>query len=120
MNKSLVLASALLLLNQFPDREADRAVGRRNLVIVLGRPAAARWVLGLHALAGVGLALTVALGGLPRACLWGLLPLLLSVPMARELLHHADAPVRLLPAMALNVAVTLATPICMALALLLF
>ncbi len=113
------LASALLLLNQFPDREADRAVGRRNLVIVLGRPAAAHWVLGLHALAGAGLGLTVLLGGLPPACLWGLLPLLLSLPMARELLQHADTPARLLPAMALNVVVALATPTGMALALLL-
>jgi 1,4-dihydroxy-2-naphthoate octaprenyltransferase len=31
----------LLLLNELPDEEADRAGGRRNLVLILGRRAAA-------------------------------------------------------------------------------
>lgn len=110
------LASALLLLNQFPDREADRAVGRRNLVIVHGRPWAARLVLALHGLAAAGLMLAVLSRCLPAASLWGLVPMLLTLPMGRRLLRDADEPERLLPAMTLNVLVALGAPLAMALA----
>lgn len=110
------LASALLLLNQFPDREADRVVGRRNLVIVYGRPWAARLVLVLHGLAAAGLLVAVLLRWLPAPTLWGLAPLALAVPMGRWLLRYGDEPERLLPAMTLNVVVALATPLFMAVA----
>ncbi|MBI3532695.1 MAG: prenyltransferase [Burkholderiales bacterium] len=110
------LASALLLLNQFPDREADRAVGRRNLVIVFGRPWAARLVLVLHGLAAVGLLAAVVLRWLPAASLWGLAPMTLAWPMGRWLLRYGDEPDRLLPAMILNVVVVLAAPLFMAVA----
>ncbi len=36
------LVSNLLLLNQFPDLEADRSAGRRHLPIVLGRPSSSQ------------------------------------------------------------------------------
>lgn len=110
------LASALLLLNQFPDREADRVVGRRNLVIVYGRPWAARLVLALHGLAAAGLVLFVVLRWLPAPTLWGLAPMALAVPMGRWLLRYGDEPERLLPAMTLNVVVALAAPLFMAVA----
>jgi 1,4-dihydroxy-2-naphthoate octaprenyltransferase len=113
------LASALLLLNQFPDREADLRVGRRNLVIVRGRPWAARLVLVLHGLAAAGLLAFVLVRWLPPATLWGLAPLLLALPMGRRLLRHGDAPERLLPAMALNVQVVLGAPAAMAAGMLL-
>jgi 1,4-dihydroxy-2-naphthoate octaprenyltransferase len=113
------LASALLLLNQFPDREADLQVGRRNLVIVHGRAWAARLVLALHALAAVGLLAFVLLRWLPPASLWGLAPMLLALPMGRGLLRHSDAPARLLPAMAHNVQVALGAPAAMAVGMLL-
>ena len=44
------LVSALLLLNQFPDVEADREAGRRHLPIVWGRPRAAHVFVALYAL----------------------------------------------------------------------
>ena len=110
------LASALLLLNQFPDREADRVVGRRNLVIVYGRPWAARLVLALHGLAAAGLVFFVVLRWLPAPTLWGLAPMALAVPMGRWLLRYGDEPERLLPAMTLNVVVALTAPLFMAVA----
>ncbi len=113
------LASALLLLNQFPDREADLRVGRRNLVIARGRPWAARLVLVLHALAAAGLLAFVLLRWLPPASLWGLAPMLLAWPMGRLLLRHSDAPEQLLPAMARNVQVALGAPAAMAAGMLL-
>ncbi|MDW5378162.1 prenyltransferase [Halomonas sp. HP20-15] len=55
---ALLLVSELLLINQFPDREADRRVGRRHLPIVLGLPRASRWVatllLGAYGLIALG------------------------------------------------------------------
>ena len=108
------LGSALLLLNQFPDVEADRAVGRRNLVIVRGRAWAARLVLVLHGLAAGGVLLAVTLGGLPVGALWGLVPMVLVLPLGRRLSGPALQTERLLPAMRLNVAVTLTAPLALA------
>nr|WP_299244780.1 prenyltransferase [uncultured Halomonas sp.] len=44
---TLLLVSELLLINQFPDLEADRRIGRRHLPILVGLPIASRWVAGL-------------------------------------------------------------------------
>nr|WP_298374971.1 prenyltransferase [uncultured Halomonas sp.] len=63
---TLMLVSELLLINQFPDVEADRRIGRRHLPIVVGLPVASRWVAGLL-LGAYGL---IALGRL-----YGLLPM---------------------------------------------
>lgn len=51
---SLLLVSELLLINQIPDVDADRKVGRRHLVITLGKLKAARLV-GIMLLTGFGL-----------------------------------------------------------------
>lgn len=55
---ALLLVSELLLVNQFPDVDADRRIGRRHLPIVLGLPRASRWVaallLGAYALVASG------------------------------------------------------------------
>jgi len=73
----------LLLLNEFPDAEADRRGGRRHLVIVLGRRAAA-WV---YAAAGLGtplaIALSVAGGWLPALCLFACAPTVVLIPALR-------------------------------------
>lgn len=72
----------LLLLNEFPDEAADRAGGRRNLVLLLGRPAAARlyaaFALAVPAVI-VGGALTAVF---PLPALAALAPsLLLAAPL---------------------------------------
>jgi 1,4-dihydroxy-2-naphthoate octaprenyltransferase len=55
---TMLLVSELLLLNQFPDVEADRRKGRRHLPIVLGLKYASWWVvallLGAYAVIGLG------------------------------------------------------------------
>jgi len=105
------LVNNLLLLNQFPDVAADRAVGRRTLPMVLGRPAATR-VLGLQYVA--------AYAGLLAGVLWQLWPAasllgLLTAPMAARAWwvarEQADRVEGLLPAMGLNVGVSLLTPV---------
>ena len=64
----------LLLLNEFPDEVADRAGGRRNLVLMLGRRAAARIYVGAAALTVLAIALFVAQGVIPVWCLLAMLP----------------------------------------------
>ncbi|MCC6198073.1 MAG: prenyltransferase [Burkholderiales bacterium] len=108
------LVSALLLLNQFPDVEPDRAVGRRHLPIVWGRPRAARVFVALHAAAYLSLVLGVAFRALPWQCLLGLATLPLAILAARDVLAHPDDVEALLPAMGRNVIVNLATPALMA------
>jgi 1,4-dihydroxy-2-naphthoate octaprenyltransferase len=97
------LASNLLLLNQFPDVEADRQVGRRHYPIILGRPRSAV-IFAIMLL----LSYLLLLGGIVTA----LLPLhsalaLLSLPVAialgRGVQRIANQSNQLMPYLALNV-----------------
>ncbi len=98
----------LLLLNEFPDEEADRAGGRRNLVLLLGRPAAARVYAGAALLTPAWIIGSVAFGVLPALVLVACLPsLLLATPLAWAFTRPTE-PVPI-PAMGANVAWNLAT-----------
>ncbi|MDO9166213.1 MAG: prenyltransferase [Rhodoferax sp.] len=108
------LVNNLLLLNQFPDAEADRRAGRRHLLITSGPAVAARWYAALTVLAFASLALGVLVGWLPTGALLGLLTLVLALPTVREVLANALDVERLLPAMARNVLVCILTPVLMA------
>jgi 1,4-dihydroxy-2-naphthoate octaprenyltransferase len=108
------LVNALLLLNQFPDVEADREAGRRHLPITWGRPRAARVYVALLVLAYASLVAGVLAGALPVPCLLGLGTLVLAVPAAMDALRHAEDIDALLPAMGRNVMVNLATPVLVA------
>lgn len=111
------LVAALLLLNQFPDVDADRENGRRHLPIAWGRPRAARVFAVLHALAVATLVAAVLGHALPRACLLGLLTSPLAFVAVRDAFEHADEPEALSPALGRNVVVCLATPALVALGL---
>jgi 1,4-dihydroxy-2-naphthoate octaprenyltransferase len=106
------LVNNLLLLNQFPDVAADRAGGRRHFVIVHGLRAGAVVYAVFHAGAFLSLAASVALGWLPPLALLGLATLPLAALASRDaFLYEAGAPnATLVPALAMNVAVTLLTP----------
>lgn len=105
------LASGLLLLNQFPDVDADRTVGRRHLPIVWGRPRAGRLFALLVAIPFVVVAACVLDGALPAAALLMWLTAPLAAFVARHAIRNADRPDALVPAMAGNVALTLLTPV---------
>ena len=64
----------LLLLNEFPDEHADRAGGRRNLVLMAGRRGAARIYVGAAVLTVAAIVVFVALGTIPVWCLLAILP----------------------------------------------
>lgn len=105
------LANNLLLLNQFPDQEADQNAGRCHFPILIGRQKSA-WVYTFFLLASYTLLLIcVYLAFLPPYSLLGLLSLVLPIPAARISLLYPDDIERLKPALALNVAVTLSTPV---------
>jgi len=111
------LVNNLLLLNQFPDVEADRAGGRRHLVITHGLRAGAVVYTVFHAGAFLSLAASVALGCLPSLVLIGLATLPLAALASRGAFAYAAGSPTLIPALAMNVATTLVTPSLVAAAL---
>ncbi|MBV2134693.1 prenyltransferase [Pseudomonas sp. MAP12] len=112
------LCNNLLLLNQFPDIEADRSVGRLTLPMLLGRAGAVQ-VLGVQwLLAFAGLLVCVLAGWLPAGAAAGLLGALPALRAWWLLRRDADDLECLLPAMGLNVAVSVATPLLMAVGML--
>jgi 1,4-dihydroxy-2-naphthoate octaprenyltransferase len=106
----------LLLLNEFPDEEADRAGGRRNIVLLLGRKGAALVYAAAALLVPLSVVAAVVLRALPPFALAAVLPsLLLARPLAWAL-GDARQPVPL-PALGANVAWNLSTNSVLALAL---
>jgi 1,4-dihydroxy-2-naphthoate octaprenyltransferase len=111
------LVSNLLLLNQFPDVDADRSVGRKNYPIVIGRRAASVIYGAFLLLAFLAIVVGAALGLLPRASLLGLLALVIAVPAAVGAYRHADDMKRLAPIMGMNVLLNILTPVLVAVGL---
>jgi len=112
------LVSDLLLLNQFPDVEADRRVGRRHYPIQIGRKASSLIYGAFLASAYLSIVAGVVLGLLPALCLIGLLGSALAVPTGVNAFRHADDIGRLVPSMGMNVLLNLATPVLVAVGLL--
>ena len=107
----LFVASNLLLLNQFPDLEPDRAAGRLHLPILVGRKNAALVYVLFLVMAYVLLLLSVYLKLLPIYSVLGMFTLFLGIPAAIFVLRFYDNMARLMPALALNVALTLSLPV---------
>jgi 1,4-dihydroxy-2-naphthoate octaprenyltransferase len=66
-----ILIAAFLWVNEFTDCRADSSVGKRTLVVRLGRPRAARVLVLLYSLAFL-LQVLLPLWGWPRGVWWGL------------------------------------------------
>jgi len=106
----------LLLLNEFPDEEADRAGGRKNLVLLLGRKGAALVYATAAILTPISIVVAVVLGALPPPALAATLPsLLLAKPLAWASGDTREPPP--IPAMGANVVWNLATNVVLAVAL---
>ena len=104
------LVSNLLLINQFPDVEADRSVNRRHLPIVIGREASS-YVYALLSLSAFFLVVTATILGLfPPGTLLVLLPLPLAIVTIRGIIRNAENVNALIPFLGKNVIYTLATP----------
>lgn len=108
------LVSNLLLINQFPDHQADSDAGRRHLIIARGVPAGVH-VYGLFlVLTYASIVAGVGLGFLPLWSLLGLLTAPLAVRVFGGLKKHAEDIPQLIPFLGQNVLIVLATPVLVA------
>ncbi|RCW65462.1 1,4-dihydroxy-2-naphthoate octaprenyltransferase [Marinobacter nauticus] len=106
---ALLMVSELLLINQIPDAEADRAIGRRHLVITLGPEKAAHLVAGLL-LASYGVIVaSVVSGYLAMTSLIALAPLPAAIWISLRLPRVLATPDQLNRVLGTNVAVLLST-----------
>ena len=111
------LVNNLLLLNQVPDLQADKKVGRHNILMKFGV------VKGMYIFSVfVVLALATFLASiyyfeLPHTVFLGLLGFLLAVPMILVVLKHYDNLEKLMPALGMNVIINISIPALIALGL---
>ena len=105
----LCLVSGLLLINQFPDIDADRDHGRLHFPIILGPHQAARLFAVVLALAYVLPVIGVAIGLLPTMALLALIPAPLAAQVGRKAMAHANETASLTPWLGLNVATLMVT-----------
>jgi 1,4-dihydroxy-2-naphthoate octaprenyltransferase len=109
-----LLVSNLLLLNQFPDVEADASVARRHLPIAIGRKWSAEVYTVLLVAAYAALIASVVARALPWLALLGLLTLPLGLLAIKGARRYHDQIEQLIPTMGRNVMLTLALPLLMA------
>jgi 1,4-dihydroxy-2-naphthoate octaprenyltransferase len=112
------LVSDLLLLNQFPDVEADQEVGRRHFPITIGRKASSLLYGLFLGLAYVSVIVGVILKLLPVFSLLALLTGVIAWRTYREARKNAENIPALIPSMGMNVIINLATPVLLAVGLL--
>jgi 1,4-dihydroxy-2-naphthoate octaprenyltransferase len=103
----------LLLLNEFPDIEADKTAGRKTLPITEGRKKASRVYSAVTIAVYVWIVAAVALGQMPVFGLIALLTFPFAVKAIRGALKSEDLG-KLVPAMASNVMVVLLTQLLLA------
>lgn len=109
-----VLTALLLLLNEFPDVEADRAGARRHLVILLGFRQAAGLYTGLLGAMYLFIGAGVLLRWFPPILLITFLTLPFAVKASVTALRHGSEPQRMVPALGANVALVLGTDLLIA------
>jgi len=113
------LVNALLLLNQLPDIDADRAVGRRHFPVLLGVVTSIRiyrlLLLGAYGSVVIG----VVLGLLPWPALLALVTLPLGLMIIRDLLVSSGDIPAMVPALGKNVLLVLSTPVLLGIGILL-
>jgi 1,4-dihydroxy-2-naphthoate octaprenyltransferase len=108
------LVNNLLLLNQFPDVEADRTTQRRHYPITIGRKASAKIFISFYALAYLVILVGVVIFHTPYLSLLGLLTLVLAIPAGLCALRNAVDIPKLMPALGQNVLVNILTPVLVA------
>jgi 1,4-dihydroxy-2-naphthoate octaprenyltransferase len=109
-----ILTSLLLLINEFPDREADKEGGRFHLVIKLGtRGAAVVYTIGM--ILTFGTILIIPLIGLgPFWVYLALLPVPVAIKACNIALKHGDDTQKIVPALLSNVITVVATDLLIA------
>ena len=103
-----ILVHNLLLLNEFPDAEADKTAGRRTLPITMGGRGAGIVYSALTILLYLWIVGWVIAGLMPVFCLVALLTLPFAIKGIQGALNYQDES-KLMPAMANNVLMVLLT-----------
>lgn len=103
-----ILVHNLLLLNEFPDVEADKKGGRRTMPIVMGKPKAGIVFSALTVLVYLWVIGGVIAGQMPAFTLIALLTLPFAVKAIKGAMNTQDKS-KFMPAMASNVQVVLIT-----------
>ncbi len=111
------LVSDLLLLNQFPDVEADKTIGRKHFPILLGNRASSLIYSAFLAGAYLSILVGVVTTLLPVGCLLGLLTLPLAVRASLGAYRNANQLPGLIPSMGMNVLINILTPTLVAIGL---
>lgn len=111
------LVSDLLLLNQFPDVEADKGIGRNHLPVVIGRKASVRVYAAFIAGAYISIIFGYLTGSLPFGSLIALSTIVLGVKTIRGAAKYADDIPKLIPYMGRNVIINIVTPVLLAIGL---
>lgn len=94
-----LLIAAFLWINEFPDSRADSAAGKRNLVVRLGLPAAAR-AFAVLIVAALVLLAALPLLGLGKSTWLGLAAAVPAASAVRTLLLHPEDTALIVPAQA--------------------
>lgn len=103
-----LLGAAILWINQFPDYEADRAVGKNTLVVVLGRQRAVWGYIALVVAPYVVVVVGIALGVLPYTLLLALVSLPLAYRGIRGAVRFHSDTLKLIPTQAAHIQLHLA------------
>jgi 1,4-dihydroxy-2-naphthoate octaprenyltransferase len=110
-----LMGVALLILNEFPDLEADRTGGRRNIPIMLGLKGASKIYSLVVASAYAWLLLLVVARILPVFALLAFITLPIAVRVTTSVLRNYQDSQKLMKALGLNVVVVLGVPFLVAL-----
>ncbi|MCX7598258.1 MAG: prenyltransferase, partial [Armatimonadetes bacterium] len=87
-----LLIVGVLWVNEFPDADADALVGKRHLVVILGRSVAAKVLTAMYILTLLLTAGAVMLGWLPPAALIAMAAGLPAAQAAQALVERPDDP----------------------------
>jgi 1,4-dihydroxy-2-naphthoate octaprenyltransferase len=109
-----ILTSLLLLINQFPDHEADKEGGRKHLVIRFGLKGAS-YIYTAGMFATFAIIVLVPIIGISSFWIYiALLPLPLGVKAAITAIRHGDDLGKMIPALGSNVMTVLLTDLLLA------
>jgi 1,4-dihydroxy-2-naphthoate octaprenyltransferase len=104
-----LLIAAVLFINEFPDYAADKAVGKRTLVVRLGRDKAVYGYAIIVFSAYASILLSVLFGIMPAYTLLALMPLPLAVEAVRHASKFHSESLKLVPVNATTITLHLMT-----------
>ncbi|MEA1987735.1 MAG: prenyltransferase [Pseudomonadota bacterium] len=111
------LVNNLLLLNQVPDLNADKQVGRYNILMKIGVARAMYVFSAFVLLALFSLLISINYFDLPNITMLGLVGFVLAIPMIIIAVKYYDNLDKLMPALGMNVIINISIPALIALGL---